>query len=79
MAFSGHVWTIGSYYKKIKLDSYPLPTIDAVFQSLAGKRTLSKLDLCSGYWQIPLPAEVRGKSAFTTIEGSSSSGLHRLD
>ncbi|EYC34973.1 hypothetical protein Y032_1220g3764 [Ancylostoma ceylanicum] len=55
--------------KRIKLDSYPLPTIDAVLQSLAGKRFFSTLDLCSGYWQIPLSADAREKSAFTTTEG----------
>lgn len=55
--------------KNIRLGSYPLPTMDAVLQSLAGKKFFSTLDLCSGYWQIPLSAEAREKSAFTTSEG----------
>lgn len=55
--------------KRIKLDSYPLPTIDGVLQSLSGKSYFSTLDFCSGYWQIPLAPEAREKSAFTTAEG----------
>ncbi|XGW13384.1 hypothetical protein V3C99_000035, partial [Haemonchus contortus] len=55
--------------KKIKLDAYPLPNIEAVLQSLSGKRYFSTLDLCSGYWQIPLAEEAKEKSAFTTPEG----------
>ncbi|XGW05284.1 hypothetical protein V3C99_016006, partial [Haemonchus contortus] len=55
--------------KKIKQDSYPLPTIEAILQSLAGKKFFSTLDLCSGYWQIPLSKTAKEKSAFTTPEG----------
>ncbi|XGW04219.1 hypothetical protein V3C99_015402, partial [Haemonchus contortus] len=55
--------------KKIKLDAYPLPNIEAVLQSLAGKQFFSTLDLCSGYWQIPLADDAKEKSAFATPEG----------
>ncbi|EYC44211.1 hypothetical protein Y032_0468g2007 [Ancylostoma ceylanicum] len=55
--------------KRIKQDSYPLPTVEAVLQSLAGKKFFSTLDMCSGYWQIPLSKEAKEKSAFTTPEG----------
>ncbi|KAL6737824.1 hypothetical protein Aduo_011435 [Ancylostoma duodenale] len=55
--------------KRIKQDSYPLPTMDAILQSLAGKNFFSTLDLCSGYWQIPLSDNAKEKSAFTTPEG----------
>uniref|UniRef100_A0A7I5E5B3 RNA-directed DNA polymerase n=1 Tax=Haemonchus contortus TaxID=6289 RepID=A0A7I5E5B3_HAECO len=55
--------------KRIKQDPYPLPTIEAILQSLAGKKFFSTLDLCSGYWQIPLSEKAKEKSAFTTPEG----------
>ncbi|EYC03420.1 hypothetical protein Y032_0094g2749 [Ancylostoma ceylanicum] len=47
--------------KRIKLDSYSLPTIDAVLQSMAGKQYFSTLDLSSGYWQ-NLFRQKRGKN-----------------
>ncbi|EYC04907.1 hypothetical protein Y032_0085g1856 [Ancylostoma ceylanicum] len=55
--------------KHTKQDAYPLPSIDSMLQSLQGKRFFSTLDLASGYWQIPLSADARRKSAFTTSEG----------
>ncbi|XGW24482.1 hypothetical protein V3C99_006141 [Haemonchus contortus] len=55
--------------KKIKLDAYPLPSIEALLQSLSGKRFFSTLDMCSGYWQIPLADDAKEKSAFATPEG----------
>lgn len=55
--------------KVTKQDSYPLPTIDAVLQSLSGKKVFSTLDMASGYWQIKLTEEAKAKSAFTTSEG----------
>ncbi|XGW15120.1 hypothetical protein V3C99_000979, partial [Haemonchus contortus] len=55
--------------KCIKQDSYPIPTIDAILASLAGKKYFSTLDMCSGYWQIPLEESSKHKSAFTTPEG----------
>uniref|UniRef100_A0A7I5E602 RNA-directed DNA polymerase n=1 Tax=Haemonchus contortus TaxID=6289 RepID=A0A7I5E602_HAECO len=55
--------------KCIRQDAYPMPTIDAMLQSMAGKRYFSTLDLYSGYWQIPLTQEAREKTAFATTEG----------
>lgn len=55
--------------KHTRQDAYPLPTVDAMLQSLQGKRVFTSLDLCSGYWQIPLSQDARSKSAFTTPEG----------
>lgn len=50
-------------------DSYPLPSIDAVLQSLSGKKVFSTMDLASEYWQIGLTEDANRKSAFTTSEG----------
>ncbi|VDP05610.1 unnamed protein product [Heligmosomoides polygyrus] len=55
--------------KVTRQDSYPLPTIDALLQSLSGKKTFSTLDMHSGYWQIKLSENAKRKSAFTTSEG----------
>ncbi|EYC09496.1 hypothetical protein Y032_0060g3150 [Ancylostoma ceylanicum] len=55
--------------KCTKPDAYPLPAIDVMLQSLQGKRYFTSLDMCSGYWQIPLSEDAKAKSAFTTAEG----------
>ncbi|EYC34920.1 hypothetical protein Y032_1273g3795, partial [Ancylostoma ceylanicum] len=55
--------------KVTRQDAYPLPAIDVMLQSLQGKRYFTTLDMCSGYWQIPLSNDAKEKSAFTTSEG----------
>lgn len=55
--------------KHIKLDSFQIPPIDAILQNMAGKLVFSTLDICTGYWQIPLDEESREKPTFTTPEG----------
>lgn len=57
----------------IKQDSYPIPTINTILESLAGKKWFSTLDMCSGYWQIPIDEESKHKSAFTTQKDFSNS------
>lgn len=52
----------------LKQDAYPLFSIDAMLQSLQGKRFFSTLDMASGYWQIALLGSAKEKSAFTTFE-----------
>ncbi|KAE8229911.1 hypothetical protein CF326_g5103 [Tilletia indica] len=50
-------------------DRYPLPTTDAVFQTLQGKRWFSSLDAIRGYHQHPVRAEDRWKTAFVCHRG----------
>ncbi|KAE8218414.1 hypothetical protein CF319_g7709 [Tilletia indica] len=50
-------------------DSYPLPTIDSIFNSLAGKRVYSSLDAIRGYHQLPVRESDRWKTAFTCHRG----------
>ncbi|CAF3667002.1 unnamed protein product [Rotaria sp. Silwood1] len=50
-------------------DVYPLPRIDDVIERLNGSQIFSKLDLRSGYFQVPLAPEKRAKTAFTTPNG----------
>ena len=50
-------------------DAYPLPRIDESLEALAGSQYFTTLDLLSGYWQVPLDADAREKSAFATRSG----------
>jgi hypothetical protein len=50
-------------------DRYPLPRIDDLFDKLRGACVFSSLDLQSGYYQIPIPAEDVPKTAFVTHVG----------
>ncbi|CAF2961342.1 unnamed protein product [Rotaria sp. Silwood2] len=52
-----------------KKDVYPLPRIDDVIERLNGSEIFSKLDLRSGYFQVPLAIEERNKTAFITHDG----------
>jgi hypothetical protein len=47
-------------------NKYPLPSIDILFDQLAGAQVFSKIDLRSGYHQIKIRAKNVPKTAFTT-------------
>ena len=55
--------------KVIRFDAEPLPDIDALFARLGKAKYFSKLDLSRGYWQIPMSAGDKCKTAFTTPAG----------
>ena len=61
-------------YRKLntitKKDSYPLPRIDELLDSLAGATYFSTLDLMSGYWQVMMHPADREKTAFITKYGT---------
>lgn len=46
-------------------DAYSLPRIDETIDSLVGSTLFSKLDLRSGYWQVPIKEEDKYKTAFS--------------
>ncbi|XP_066460899.1 zinc finger protein 850-like [Eleutherodactylus coqui] len=52
-----------------KLDSYPMPRVDELIESLEHARFFSTLDLTKGYWQVPHTDEAKEKTAFSTPEG----------
>ncbi|CAM4615903.1 unnamed protein product [Lepidochelys kempii] len=47
-------------------DAYPMPRPDELLDKLGGARYLTTMDLTKGYWQVPLDADARLKSAFIT-------------
>ena len=55
-------------YRKLnsitKKDSFPLPRIDDVLDSLHGQKYFTTLDLASGYWQIEMDDNSKEKTAF---------------
>ena len=50
-------------------DSFPIPIIESTLQQLAGNCYFSKLDLRSGYFQIPINEIEKPKTAFITTTG----------
>ena len=60
-------------YKKVnklsKFDAYPMPLIEEVIEKIGPAKYISKLDLCKGYWQIPLTERSKQYTAFTSPTG----------
>ncbi|CAM4629301.1 unnamed protein product, partial [Caretta caretta] len=50
-------------------DAYPMPRSDELLGKLGGARYLTTMGLTKGYWQVPLDADARLKSAFITPLG----------
>ena len=50
---------------RTKKDSYPLPQIQEVLESLVGAGHFSCLDLKSGFWQIKMDEASKQYTAFT--------------
>ena len=55
--------------KKTIKNWYPLPLPEEMFDRLGGAKVFSKIDLKSGYWQIPIRKENIRKIAFKTRWG----------
>ena len=60
-------------YKKVnslsKFDAYPMPRIDEIIGRLGPAKYITKLDLCKGYWQVPLTERSKQYTAFSTPMG----------
>ena len=58
-----------------KKDSFQLPQIADILDSLHGTKYHSVLDLRSGYWQMPIAEKDREKTAFQTPDQMGYSNL----
>ncbi|XP_040182565.1 uncharacterized protein LOC120915829, partial [Rana temporaria] len=54
---------------KTVTDAYPMPRMDELLDRISAGKYLTTIDLCKGYWQIPLAEDARLKSAFITPFG----------
>ncbi|CAF1606429.1 unnamed protein product [Rotaria magnacalcarata] len=50
-------------------DNYPLPNLEQTIQMVGGHQYYTKLDLRSGYFQIPILDKDKHKTAFITVHG----------
>ena len=70
---AGGGYRLWSDYRKVNsltvADSYPLPLIDDIVDSIGHSKCVTKLDLLKGYYQIPLTDIAKKISAFVTPQG----------
>lgn len=50
-------------------DSYPMPHIDELIERLGKASYMTTLDLCKGYWQVPLDQSCKPYTAFRSPTG----------
>jgi len=55
---------------KMKTERFPIPRVDDILEQLAQNRYFSKIDLKSGFHQIPLAAESKQHTSFMTPDGA---------
>ena len=52
-----------------KVEAYPMPRVDELIDRLGKAKYITTLDLTRGYWQVPVAAKDRYKTAFITPWG----------
>ncbi|KAK7882011.1 hypothetical protein WMY93_028185 [Mugilogobius chulae] len=52
-----------------EFDAYPMPRIDELLERIGRAQYITTLDLCKGYWQVPLEKSSRPYTAFQTPAG----------
>lgn len=52
-----------------RFDAYPTPRLDDLIERLGKANYISTLDLCKGYWQVPLAPQDKQYTAFRTPQG----------
>lgn len=52
-----------------EFDAYPMPRIDDLLDRIGAAGYITTLDLCKGYWQVPLEVSSRPYTAFRTPAG----------
>lgn len=56
--------------RQTDLFPYPMPRIDDIINETGGCSWFSRVDLCKGYWQVPLQEEYKHFTAFVTPFGT---------
>lgn len=51
-----------------KSDVYPIPQLEDCVDRIGHAQFVSKFDLLTGYWQVPLTERARDVSAFVTLD-----------
>ena len=73
MKHDGSIRICGDYKTTVnqvaKVDTYPIPHVDALFTSLSGGKKFSKLDLAHTYLQIPLHPDSKKYVTINTQKG----------
>lgn len=52
-----------------QFDAYPMPRLEDLIERLGKARYITTLDLCKGYWQVPMAEGARPYTAFRTPQG----------
>ncbi len=52
-----------------RFDAYPMPRVDEFLEKIGQAKFITTLDLCKGYWQVPLSPASRPYTAFRTPLG----------
>lgn len=52
-----------------EFDAYPMPRIEDLLEKIGAAQYITTLDLCKGYWQVPLEETSRPYTAFRTPAG----------
>lgn len=52
-----------------EFDAYPKPRIDGLLNRIGSAKYITTLNLCKGYWQVPLETSSRPYNAFWTPTG----------
>jgi len=55
--------------KKVVMDSFPVPSIEHIFQCLKGAKVFTTLDLNSAFYQVELSEQSKDLTSFVTPEG----------
>ena len=52
-----------------QFDAYPMPRLEDLIERLGKARYITTLDLCKGYWQVPMADGAKPYTAFRTPQG----------
>lgn len=64
------IWRLCTDYRAVnnqaQLIPFPMPRIDTIIDETGGCTCFSRIDLCKGFWQVPLQEDTKQYTKFTT-------------